>query len=132
MNIFIDTSALCALLDRDESQHERVKTAWGRIVVPGNTLVTTNYIVTETIALLQRRFGLDSVRTLDQDILPLVNIEWIDETAHRAGLAAVFQTDRRALSFVDCVSFEVMRSEGIQHAFTIDSHFKKQGFKVIP
>jgi predicted nucleic acid-binding protein len=35
-------------------------------------------------------------------------------------------------SFTDCTSFVLMRSLGIQAAFTFDSHFKKAGIKTIP
>jgi predicted nucleic acid-binding protein len=35
---------------------------------------------------------------------------------------------RRDLSLVDCVSFEVMRRNGITRAFAVDRHFQELGF----
>jgi predicted nucleic acid-binding protein len=35
---------------------------------------------------------------------------------------------RKKLSLVDCVSFETMRLLGVTIAFTLDKHFKEQGF----
>jgi predicted nucleic acid-binding protein len=38
----------------------------------------------------------------------------------------------RDVSFTDCTSFVLMRTLGLQAAFTFDRHFKRAGFKTIP
>jgi len=95
-------------------------------------LVTTNYIVVETLALLQNRLGLDCVRDFIEILLPLIKVTWVDEKVHRAGLHALLTASKSNLSFVDCISFEIMRELGIRVAFTFDKHFKQQGFKCLP
>ena len=132
MRIFIDTSAFYALLDRDDENHRRGKRAWTDILETGHTLITNNYILVETFALLQSRLGLDAVRGFQEDVVPLVHVEFITSELHRSGIAALVSASRRTLSLVDCVSFEVMRYSGLKTAFTFDSHFKEQGFSVIP
>jgi len=132
MRIFIDTSAFYALLDRDDENHREGKRAWTDILEAGHTLMTNNYILVETFALLQSRLGLDAGRGFQEDVLPLVQVEFITSELHRSGIAALVSVSRRRLSLVDCVSFEVMRYSGIKSAFTFDSHFKEQGFSVIP
>lgn len=132
MRIFIDTSAFYALLDRDDENHGKGKRAWAEILETRHTLITNNYILVETYALLQSRLGLDAVRGFHEDIVPLVHVEFITSELQRSGIAALVSASRRRLSLVDCVSFEVMRYSGIKTAFTFDSHFKKQGFSVIP
>ncbi len=132
MRIFIDTSAFYALLDRDDENHRKGKRAWIDILEAGHTLMTNNYILVETFALLQSRLGLDAVRGFQEDVVPLVHVEFITSELHRSGIAALLSASRRRLSLVDCVSFEVMRYSGIKTAFTFDSHFKEQGFSVIP
>jgi predicted nucleic acid-binding protein len=39
---------------------------------------------------------------------------------------------RKKLSLVDCVSFEIMRLSGVTTVFTLDKHFKEQGFICLP
>jgi len=132
MRNYIDTSAFFALLDRDDANHKKAGIAWAQILNPEHILVTCNYVLVETFALLQSRLGLSAVRGFQEDILPLINIEFVTSGTHRAGISALLSASRRNLSFVDCVSFEVMRSQGIRNAFTFDPHFKEQGFIVIP
>ena len=132
MRIFVDTSAFYALLDRDDKNHQKGKKAWREIMEGDSTLVTSNYILVETLALLQSRLGLEAVRGFQEDVVPILKVEFVTPDMHRAGTAALLSAGRRGLSLVDCVSFEVMRDLGIKVAFTFDSHFKEQGFDIIP
>ena len=133
MKVFIDTSAFYALLDRDDSNHQRAKKEWSDLLHgPDNTLVTTNYVVVESFALVHHRLGVEAARGLQENLLSLVNLEWIDAETHRAGAGAFLAASRRRLSLVDCVSFEVMRTLGIRTSFSFDPHFKEQGFTLLP
>ena len=132
MSIFVDTSALYAILDADDENHERAKHLWTDLVTQEARLVCSNYVLVETFALVQHRLGMEAVRALQEDILPILHIEWVDEPSHRAGVTAVLTAARRNLSLVDCVSFEVMRQLGIKTAFAFDPHFGEQGFECIP
>ncbi|MFZ7110305.1 MAG: hypothetical protein ACOWYE_01370 [Desulfatiglandales bacterium] len=40
--------------------------------------------------------------------------------------------NQRSLSLVDCLSFEIMESNGIGHAFSFDKHFEEFGFDTSP
>ena len=132
MSIFVDTSALYAILDADDQNHERAKRLWVDLVTKKEHLVCHNYVLVETFALVQHRLGLEAVRTLQEDVLPILHVEWIDEASHHAGITAVLIAARRRLSLVDCVSFEVMRQLGMKTAFAFDPHFAEQGFERIP
>jgi uncharacterized protein len=132
MRIFIDTSAFYALLDRDDENHRKAKNAWVDLLKNENTLITSNYVLVETFALLQHRLGIEAVRGFQNDILPLVNIEFVISELHRSGVSALLSASRRNLSLVDCVSFEMMRTLEIKTAFTFDPHFKEQGFNRLP
>lgn len=132
MRIFIDTSAFYALLDRDDAHHPRAKRAWTELLKVVHTLVTSNYILVETIALLQHRIGIEATRAFHDDILPLINIEFVASGTHRAGIAALLSASRRDLSLVDCISFEIMRTSGINTVFAFDKHFEEQGFAILP
>jgi predicted nucleic acid-binding protein len=132
MRIFIDTSAFYALLDKDDSNHSKARKAWPALLKADNILVTTNYVLIESFALLQRRLGLDAIRGFQEDLLPLVNIEYVDAETHGRAISVMLTASRRDLSLVDCASFEIMRSLGIKAAFAFDPHFREQGFTVVP
>ena len=132
MSVFVDTSALYALLVRTEEGHAEVSTAFGELLESGRPLVTTNYVLLESVALLQYRFGLEPVRDLERSLIPLVTRRWIDESLHRRAVERLLRTDRKKLSLVDCTSFVVMEDEGINDAFALDHDFTSEGFNLIP
>lgn len=132
MRVFIDTSAFLAVLDGGDINHPKAAESWKKLISAGDLLVCHNYILVETFALLQNRFGLEAVKVFNNDILPLIGVEWVDEITHRVAISALITATRRELSLVDCVSFEVMRQLGIEIAFTFDSHFAEQDFQCLP
>jgi len=132
VRVFVDTSAMLAVLDADDRSHPAVAQAWKDLVNEGRDLVTSSYVLVETFALVQSRLGVEAVRALDQDLLPVVAVIWLDPEVHRAAVAALLTAGRRQLSLVDCASFETMRRYGLTMALTIDSHFAEQGFQVLP
>jgi len=132
MTVLLDTSAFLAMLNVDDNNHSGAKKEWGDLINSDRSLISHNYVLIESFALIQRRMGNKAVRVFEEDILPLINIEWIGERMHKSAVSALFAAGRRNLSLVDCVSFEVMRTLGIKKVFTFDSHFKEQGFHCVP
>lgn len=132
MTVFVDTSAFYAILDADDGQHELAKQAWVALLTEATDLVCSNYVVVETVALVQNRLGIEAVRAFQEDVLPVVRIKWVDEQAHQSGVTALMTAGRRHLSLVDCVSFDLMRRFGIRQSFSFDPHFAEQGFDLIP
>ena len=132
MALFVDTSALIALLDAADPQHEAVRAVWARSLADQERLVTSNYILVETLAVVQGRFGTSAVHVLLDDVAPVLELHWIDEGLHDAALRGLRAAGRRTLSLVDCTSFELMRALGLRDAFTLDAHFVEQGFSALP
>lgn len=129
--VFVDTSGFYAVLDRDDANHVPAKAAWERLLQESR-LVTNNYVLLETAALVQHRLGMAALRAFSADVLPLLDIEWISEQRHHAALEAVLAAGRRKLTLVDCVSFETMREYGVRQAFCFGRHFAEQGFETLP
>ena len=132
MSVFVDTSALFALLDADDGDHGRVLAAFEDLCDSDAVLLTTNYVVVETLAVCQRRLGTEAARHLMANLLPLMDVRWVTPEAHWEAVSVLLTASRRELSLVDCVSFEVMRRLGIRRAFALDGHFREQGFEVVP
>ena len=132
MRVFIDTSAFYALLDRDDDNHPEARRAWTDILKSAKLLATSNYVLVESVALLQHRLGMDAVRGFHENIVPLLHVEFVASGMHQTGISGLLSAARRNLSLVDCVSFEVMRNLGIKTVFAFDLHFKEQGFTIVP
>ena len=132
MRIFVDTSAFLAVIDRDDRFHVRAFQVWERQLSAGTALITSNYVVLETTALIQNRLGWSAVSLLHNDVLPAVRQVWIQPDIHRRAVAALLAARRRDVSLVDYTSFELMRQAGIHTVFTFDRHFAGQGFEVLP
>jgi len=132
VNAFIDTSGIYAVLDADDESHVVARGEWVELLEGGANLHATNYVLIETIALLQSRIGMDSVRMFTSDILPLINVLWVDEGLHLSAHHALLLSGRRRLSLVDCVSFEAMRRLHLTDVFCFDPHFAEQGFRALP
>jgi len=132
MSVFVDTSAFFAVLDADDENHDAARQMWEDLLTQEVVLVCSNYVLVETLALVQRRLGIPAVRVFQEDIMPVLNVEWVDESLHQVGIASVLAAARRRLSLVDCASFEIMRRLGIKTAFAFDHHFDEQGFERVP
>jgi predicted nucleic acid-binding protein len=130
--IFVDTSALYAVLDYDDANHPLARSTWTDILRSSSGLLTHNYVLVETCALAQNRLGMRALRAIEESIMPLLEVHWISGAQHRAAVHMALAADRRKLSVVDCASFLVMRERHISRAFAFDSHFNEQGFQLAP
>jgi len=130
--IFIDSSAFLAIVKVDDINHIRAKQQWMNLISLDEVLYTNNYIVVESIVILQKRSGLKVVEQLQRNILGLVSIDWVKKEQHMQAVQTVFKLKRRRLSLVDCTAFQTMQRLGIETVFTFDSHFRDQGFNVVP
>ena len=131
MIVFVDTSALYGLLDQDDHNHALAKQIWQRVLTNNDELVTSNYVIVESTALIQNRLGMAAVGDLHDHFLTFLTVEWVSEEIHRASMSALRVAKRRPLSLVDCSSFEICRLHSIQQVFTFDNHFAEQGFQLL-
>jgi len=132
LTVFVDTSALLSILDRRDPHNTATMKRWTELIDAEEPLLTTNYVTVEGIAVVQRRLGIAAVRDLIENLLPPIEIVWVDPPAHERAVAALLAAAQRNLSLVDCTSFEVMRLRGLRTAFTLDPDFSAQGFQRIP
>ena len=132
MNVLVDTSAFLAVLDQGDRNHPAAKARWIEMLDRGEELISHNYVLVETSAVVLRRLGLEAVRVFERDVVPVLRLVWVTREIHEAAAGAHLVAGRRTLSLVDCVSFEVMRRTGVLTAFAFDRHFRDYGYQTIP
>jgi predicted nucleic acid-binding protein len=130
-NIFIDTSAFYALMDRADQYHEDADHLWNSLIDKDAALYTSNYITVETVALTQHRLGVEAAKLWYRDILSVVEVLWIDQQRHDMAFELWRGLGRRNLSLVDCASFVTMRHFNVETVFGFDKHFAEQGFEIL-
>ncbi len=129
--VFADTSGLLALLNAEDENHAAAERAFANLRARQASLVSTSFVLVEAYALIGRRFGLDAVRSFRADWSPLLDVVWVDQALHDAGLDLLFERRKRQLSLVDAVSFITMRRRSVAEAFAFDPHFEQEGFSLV-
>jgi uncharacterized protein len=116
-----DSSAILALLDADDADHERAVVIAGQIALERRPSFITNYIEVEAHALLLRKLG----RTLAREWLfagGLPVIRALPKEEDRAREIVARHSDKD-WSLCDAISFAVLGVRGVRRAFTFDRHF---------
>jgi predicted nucleic acid-binding protein len=125
--IFLDTSAVYAMADQADPNHALALEKFNRVLAAEELVCLHNYILVESAALLQARLGLPvALRFLQES--KLFQIEWVDRSLHEKAVGELKRIGKRGISFVDCLSFLVMRERGIKRALAFDPDFTVQGF----
>lgn len=131
--VFLDTSYFKAFLDERDDFHEKAVSVFEKLRQRESQLLTTNFIVDETLTLLRVRRNLEmAVKFRDfllagSPTLVIYRVSSEDE----ANAWDWFQKDWSKLSFTDCTSFAVMKRLGLTSVATFDNHFSKAGFMIV-
>lgn len=128
--IFLDTSAVYALADRGDARHEEARELFESVLARGEVLVTHSYVLVESLALLQHRLGSAPAIKFARSVSGF-EILWVDQPLHTEALRRWIRSSKRRVSFVDEVSFLVMKSRGIPVAFAFDRDFEDRGFRLL-
>ena len=124
MSVFVDTSALYALLDEADARHAEASDLLRRL--RGTELVTHGFVVVETCALVGRRLPWPASERLIDGLLPVIDVRSVGDDLHRAAVDAYRQSRSARISLVDHASFALMRSLGIVRAFAFDDDFARE------
>jgi uncharacterized protein len=128
--VFVDTGAWVALRYRRDQYHARARVLLQRLRGDGLGLVTTEWVVAETITLLKARGAIDEALILGEAIQAgrLGHlVESTGERRRRAWELFVRYRDRR-VGWVDCASFAVMDELNVNRFFGFDDDFVRAGF----
>lgn len=132
--LFVDTAGWVACADAADPSHVRCCAARDAALEAGQTLITTDFVVDETLTLLRFRLGLDAAHAWWQQIDGSSRVRWerIDSERFERARALFFQYRDKDFSFTDCTSFATMREMRLTQALTTDGHFRQMGFQVTP
>jgi uncharacterized protein len=125
-----DSSAILALLDADDADHERAVRAAQRIASERRPSFITNYIEAEAHALLLHKLGRAlALEWLLRGGLPVLRVLPREEERGREILSRHADKD---WSLCDAISFAVIELREVRTAFSFDRHFRQYGrFEVL-
>ena len=131
---FVDTAGWMACADSADRAHQSARAARDAALEAGHTLVTTDYVIDETLTLIRVRLGLAAAEACwtQLDGSRRVRHETIDPLRADKARAVFFRHRDKDYSFTDCTSFVVMRELKLRQALTTDRHFRQMGFHVLP
>jgi predicted nucleic acid-binding protein len=130
---FVDTWGWCAFADRADPWHRRVATALDERWNENLPVVTTDYVLDETITLIFRRLAFAKAKRLLDAMDQSVERGFVDVQAVSAERFAEAKRlrlkyrDKPRISFTDFTSFVVMRELGLAEVITDDDHFQHVG-----
>jgi len=125
-----DSSAILALLDADDADHERAAFIARKIAAERRPSFVTNYIEAETHALLLHKLGRAlALEWLLQGGLPVIRVLPREEEQAKDILLRHADKD---WSLCDAISFAVLELREVRSAFSFDRHFRQYGrFEVL-
>jgi len=132
--LLIDTGAFLAQRNPSDQHHVAAQSAFQELADSATLLFSTEHILDETLTLLARRESYAYAARTGAELLSSRALRWLDATAADwdAALAAMRKFADQSVSFTDCLSFVLMKREGIKDVFAFDRHFRAAGFRVWP
>ncbi|NCO39100.1 MAG: VapC toxin family PIN domain ribonuclease [Armatimonadetes bacterium CG_4_10_14_3_um_filter_66_18] len=130
--LFVDTAGWGCYYDVRHPRHEDAKLLYRLAVADNRRIVTTNYVVAETVALftsplrVRRPAVIEFVRRLKAS--SQIEIVHIDPQQDAQAWELLQKRPDKEWSLVDCASFVVMEARGISEALTTDHNFEQAGF----
>lgn len=132
--VFVDTGGWMACADRADPAHDSCSKARDAMLGAGHTLVTSDFVVDETLTLIRVRLGLGAANAWWQQIDGSARLRWerVDSDRFERARALFFQHRDKDLSFTDCTSMAIMRELKLTTVLTTDRHFHQVGFSTLP
>jgi predicted nucleic acid-binding protein len=135
-SVFVDTSGWAYLLDRSSELHQSVSAIYKQILSQQRSLITSNYIIAELVALLTSRSRISRqqiIKYIDTlKLAPQVEILNIGPDLDADSWAFLKTYADKKWSLVDASSFVIMKQHGMTEAITTDHHFTQAGFIQLP
>jgi hypothetical protein len=129
--VFVDTSAWIALINTGDALAAQAKQILVRLNQQQIILVTTEFVLLEVAdALCKTNLRQKTYAYINgiKQALDVIQIIPLEQSLLDRGWAIYHQYSDKDWGLTDCISFVVMKQEGITEAFTSDKHFEQAGF----
>lgn len=129
-DVFVDTGAFYAALNRKDRNHRAAAGLFERALEEGWRLITSNFVVAETHALILIRLGHGfAVAWLRCIPAAVVRVSRDDE---QKALRIIFAYHDKDFSYCDAASFALIERLHIRRAMSFDRHFRQYGKIELP
>ena len=120
--------------DEADPAHKSAMKARDNWLQDGGVLVTTDYVIDETLTLIRMRLGLTAAESWWEQLEKSSRLrwEWIGIERCQRARDLFFQFRDKDYSFTDCTSFVVMKELKLRQALATDRHFSQMGFQLVP
>ena len=132
MACVIDTSAFYAYLVAPDRFHPVVSELLSGLVGKGERLVSTSFVLGETLGLLQIRHGRRAAEIFMRQVYPLVQWRWVDEAMFTRCWQIVREHPRRGFTIVDASVVACLEEHPRSVCVAVDEDFKEFSFVLLP
>ena len=131
-HLFADTSGWGNLVDLTQPYHTMAVTIYRTARQQGRKIVTTNYIITELVALMTSplRIARPAIIAFIESLKasPCVEIIHVNMNLDEQAWQLFKSRQDKEWSLTDCVSFMLMKQRSIMESLTTDYHFEQAEF----
>lgn len=129
--VFVDTGGWLALANRRDKYAAQARAVYGQLRQKRRLLITTSYVVNETVSGLIGKISRAKIVDLIERIhasSSAIEVVFVTPELERRGWALFKSRPDKTWSLTDCISFAVMQERGYSDVFTPDEHFLQAGF----
>ena len=132
--LFVDTAGWVAAADADDPAQASAVRSRDEWLASGGLLVTTDYVIDETLTTIRMRMGLAASKRWWKQVdgTSRLRIEVVDPERCEKARVIFFGYQDKDFSFTDCTSFVVMDELRVRQVLTLDHHFAQMGYEVLP
>lgn len=124
-SVFVDTSALYALINRSDIDHGRAIDCLSSLSDGNTSLITSNFILSETYTLILYKIGRTTALRVINGIRESYEIERISLKDEENAWQIITDFDDKNFSYVDATTFAIMTRLGLGEVFSFDDHFNQ-------
>ncbi|MDP8236717.1 MAG: PIN domain-containing protein [Candidatus Erginobacter occultus] len=131
--VFIDTSGFYAILVKADDLHQHAVSVLRRMEKEERIFVTTDYVLDETATLIKARGHGYLLRNFFDIVFRSLacRIHWTEQEQFKRTVVFMLAHQDRTWSFTDCLSFCLMKDQGLRQVLTKDRHFFQAGFEIL-
>jgi uncharacterized protein len=135
--VFVDTGGWIACIIKKDKYHSFAKEYFIELGKNNVSLVTSNYVICETLTWLNyNKYHDSAVKQMkiwkEAEQLGHLSVYWVDRDITKEADEIFKRYFDQKLSFADCASFAICRKLSITKIFGFDKHFNTLGFLLSP